>query len=273
MPGAAPRGDTGLGRQAGQTKSAFGRLFGAHVALLKAEIGEIVDQLKLLGTLAAVALALLLLMGNMLYIGGFLFVGEWLFGSIGWGLAHGVLLALALVVVVLLVMVGAGRGSILAGFVVGLLTAVGIGLLLGFNVANELAAQVAGGLVAPLDSAGAVAAIGGAIVVGLLFMLLMWRAGGLGGGITGLIVGGLIGALLGWLAGAVAWSWPPALGLSITLGLLLWPLMAAALALPGLDVGERFSRLYPRQSIEAANETKAWLEDQWQRRRRKLGKS
>jgi hypothetical protein len=44
------------------------------------------------------------------------------------------------------------------------------------------------------------------------------------------------------------------------------------LAIPGLDVGARFGRLYPRQSIEAANETKAWLEEQWRSRQPKLGK-
>ncbi len=103
-------------------------------------------------------------------------------------------------------------------------------------------------------------------------MLVFWRMGGGGGALGGLIFGFVIGLLLGWLIGGAPWTWPPAVGFSITIGLLAWPLFAAALAWPGLDVGERFSRLYPRQSIEAANETKAWLEEQWQTRRPTRGR-
>ena len=87
--------------QFGRTKSSFTKLVSAHIGLLKAEIGEIVGQIKVIGTLAGVALVALLFVGNMLYIGGFLFTGEWLFGSMGWGLAHGVLFGLAIVVVLL----------------------------------------------------------------------------------------------------------------------------------------------------------------------------
>ena len=36
--------------------------------------------------------------GTLLWVGGFLFLGEWLFGSIGWGLAHGLLFGIGLIV-------------------------------------------------------------------------------------------------------------------------------------------------------------------------------
>ena len=87
----------GLGEQISATKASFGRLWRAHVNLLKAEFNEIASQLKQIATLAGVALGIALMTGTLLYVGGWLFMGEWLFGSIGWGLAHGVLFGLALI--------------------------------------------------------------------------------------------------------------------------------------------------------------------------------
>ena len=56
-------------------------------------------QVKVLATLRpALILALALFTATMLYVGGFLFLGEWLFGSIGWGFAHGVLFGMAIIV-------------------------------------------------------------------------------------------------------------------------------------------------------------------------------
>lgn len=270
MTDAAPGGDeraTGLGQQIGRTRAALSGLFSAHLSLLRAELGEIVRQLKVLGTIAGIVLALALLIGNMLYIGGLLFLGEWLFGSIGWGVAHGSLLALALIVVLALIALGAPGRGLLLGLLLAAGVAVGIAVLLGSNLAHTLAADLALRLSAPLDSPGAVAALGGAIVVALGMLVVGWRLGGVAGGLGGLIVGLIFGALLGWLMGGAAWTWPPAGGLAITIGLMLWPILQLAISWPQLDVGKRFRGLYPRQSIEAANETKAWLKEQWQTRR------
>jgi hypothetical protein len=257
----------GLGAQIGRTKGSLSRLLAAHIALLKAELGDIVGQLKVLGTIAGMVLVLALLLGNMLYIGGALFIGEWLFGSIGWGLAHGSLLVLALMVVFALVALGAPGAGLVLGLLLAAGAAIAIALLLGSNVAYTMAADLALRLSAPLDNPGAIAALGGAIVAGLGLLFVGLRLGGLTGGIAGLVVGLIVGAPLGWLMGAGPWTWPPAAGLAITIGLLLWPILQLAISWPQLDVGKRFSRLYPRQSIEAANETKAWLEEQWRKRR------
>jgi hypothetical protein len=261
-----------LMEQFGRTKSSFSRLVSAHVGLLRAEIGEILDQVKVMGTLAGVALAVILMVGNMLYIGGFLFMGEWLFGSIGWGLAHGVLFGLALVVALVLGILGAGRGSAAAAFLIATVLTVAIALLLGFNVANNAASSVAPNLPSPIDSAGAVSLIAGVVIGALVFALLLWRVAGGAGAIGGLIVGAILGALVGWLMGGAPWTWPPAAGFAITIGLIAWPILQAVLAIPRLDLSERFGRLYPRQSIEAANETRAWLEEQWRSRQPKLGR-
>ena len=261
-----------LAEQIGRTRSSFGRLVSAHVGLLKAEIGEILDQLKVIGTLAGITLALGLLLANMLYIGGLLFLGEWLFGSIGWGLAHGVLLALALIVVMVLGILGAPARASLIGFLIAVVVTVGIALLCGSNVAYNSAVQLGANLAQPFGSPGVIALIAGAVVGTLTFMLLLGRMAGRGGALAGLVVGAVMGALVGWLIGGAPWTWPPAAGFAITIGLLCWPLFSAAVALPGLDPAERFSRLYPKQSIEAFAETRTFLEEQWASRRPMPGK-
>jgi hypothetical protein len=268
MPADEP-GKTGLGPQFGRTRAAFTRLITAHVALLRAELTDIVAQLKVLGTIAGIVLVLALLTAETLYIGGFLFVGEWLFGSIGWGLAHGVLFALGLIIVLVLVALGAGRGGVAVGFLISAGLTVALALALGSNVKYDTATYLASQLPAPLDSAGAIAALAGALGVAVLLLLVGWRLGGGSGAIAGLVVGLLIGAPLGWLAGGAPWTWPPAVGMAIAIGLLIWPILQLAISGPRLDVSERFSRLYPRQSIDAATETKEWLEEQWQTRRPK----
>jgi hypothetical protein len=263
----------GLGEQFGRTRRAFSGLFSAHIALLRAELSEIFAQLKVMASLAGVALALALLVVTMLYVGGFLFLGEWLFGSIGWGLAHGVLFGLALIVVLGFGILGAGWRLVLISFAVAAVLTIGLALLLGSNVLYETANYFAQQLAAPLNSAAVVALLAGAIVVGLLLALLLWRVGGTGAALFGFIAGALLGLLLGGLLGGFAWEWPPAVGLAITLGLIVWPILHAALAWPRLDLEEHFGRLMPRQTMEAASETREWLEKQWQTRRPKLGKN
>ncbi len=84
---------------------------------------------------------------------------------------------------------------------------------------------------------------------------------------AGLFLGAFLGAFAGWLIAGAPWTWPPAVGFAILIGLVAWPVLNVIFSFPSLDPAERFARLYPRQSIEAANETKAWLEEQWQTRR------
>lgn len=273
------RGSVGEGapasvlEQFGRTRASFSRLLRAHVDLLKAEIGEILDEIKLLATLAGVALAVLLFVASMLYVGGFLFLGEWLFGSIGWGFAHGILFGLALVVSLMLAIVGASGRSLMGGFLLAVLVAIGLSPLCGSNIGYNTASHVAQNLVSPLNSAGIVAFGAGAIVGAIVFALVMWRAvGGSGGLIGGLLIGVVLGGIVGWLVAGAPWTWPPAVGFGITIGFITWPIVGAAAAIPALNMEERFGRLYPRQSIDAANETRAWLEEQWRSRQPKLGR-
>ena len=261
----------GLGAQIGRTRAAFAGLFRAHIDLLKAEISEIASQLKLITAQAGCALVVLMMTGTLLYVGGFLFLGEWLFGSIGWGLAHGVLLGVALAVVLGLAIIGATRGAAFGSLLLAVVGTVGIALLCGSNAAHNAARDVATRLAFPLDSTVSVALLAGAVIGAILFALMLGRLAGRVGFIGGLILGAILGMPIGWLIAASPWTWPPAIGFAITLGLILWPIFDVVLALPGLDPAERFAKLYPRESIEAAKETRAWLEEQWQTRRQKLG--
>lgn len=271
----APPSDAplGLGEQIGRTRASFKRLFQAHIGLLRAEMGEIIGQIKIIASQAGIALFVALAVGNLLFVGGFLFLGEWLFGSIGWGLAHGVLFGVAIIVVLVLGILGASARRAAVSFLLAVLTMIGLALLAGSNVGHNSASYLAEQLAAPLNSAGVVALLAGALVGALLFMVPSWRLGGRSGALGGLVVGAILGLPLGWLVAGAPWTWPPAVGFAITVGLLLWPFLAAVVAWPGLDPAARFAKLYPRQSIEAANETKAWLEEQWQTRRPKRGKN
>ncbi|HUG47768.1 MAG TPA: phage holin family protein [Candidatus Limnocylindria bacterium] len=266
-------GAPGLAEQFRRTREAFSGLFSAHMALLRAELGEIFGQVKVMAALAGVVLLLAFLTAILLYVGGFLFVGEWLFGSMGWGLAHGVLFGLGLIVVLGFAIVGVGLRLGLVSFLTAAVLAVGLALLLGSNVAYETARYFAGQLASPFNSPASVALLAGALVFGLLLAIVGWRAGGAGAGVAGLVLGALLGLLLGWLIGGIAWQWPPAVGFAIMIGLILWPILHAALAWPRLDLEEHFGRLKPRQTMAAASETRQWLEEQWQTRRPTLGKS
>lgn len=256
----------GLFAQLRRTRASFGRLIRAHVDLFKAELSEILSLAATMAAKAALALGLAALMGIMLYVGGFLFLGEWLFGSIGWGLAHGTLLPAALIVAVGLGIVGGTRGPALISLLVAVVVAVALALLLGLNVLFETAEYIATQLAAPLDSPALIGALVGALLVGLLLALLLWRVGGRGGALGGLVLGAVLGAILGFATTVDRWTWGPAIGLAIMIGLVCWPILNVALTWPRLDMEAHFARLRPTQTKAAVHETKSWLEEQWRNR-------
>jgi len=265
-----PQGEdqtTSLLDQFQKTRESFMGLFQAHMALLRAELNDIVGELKVLSAQAGAALGIALMTAIMLWVGGLLFLGEWLFGSIGWGFAHGLMLGIALIVALALAIVGARARYSVLSFLVALVITVAVALLCGANVAYTAAADVAPNLASPLGAPGVVALIGGIVVGALLFGVLLAFVGGVRGAFGGLFLGAILGALAGWLIAGAPWTWPPAVGFAILVGLIAWPVLNVIFAFPSLDPAERFARLYPRQSIDAAHETQAWLEEQWQTRR------
>ncbi len=258
--------------QVGRTKNSFQKLLNAHIDLLKAEINEILSQVAVIAGQAGAILLFGLVTFSMLYVGGLLFLGEWLFGSIGWGFAHGVLLGLAIIVNVGLVIAGAKGTRLVAAFVVALVVMFVVSLLCGSNVAYDAANSLSGNFAQPIGTPGVVALVAGIVFGAVLFTLLLSVVSGRNGAIGGFFLGAILGALLGWLIAGAPWTWQPAFGFAITIALLAWIILAVVFAVPGLDPAAKFSKMYPQKSVESFDETRAWLEEQWRSRQPKLGK-
>jgi hypothetical protein len=272
--GGPPR--PGLREQVGNTKRAATGLIHAHIELAKAEVGEILGLVKTISILAGVILVIALFTGNLVYVGTWLAVGESFFGSLAWGVVHGLLFGVGLSVMLVLVILGVGVGRGLTALLVGAVVAVVIGLLFGSRVIpNAADTLVAGQTLTPLGivlDPGVMLVVGiGAALLGLLGLIFGARAGGVGGAIGGLIGGAILGVIVGWIVGS-RYEWQFAWGLGVAVGLIVWAVMQAVFARGVIDIGKRFAALKPTESIEAATETKEWLGQQWANRRSKLVK-
>lgn len=263
----------GLREQVGNTKRAAVALARSHVDLAKAEFGEIMGVVKTLGALAGVALVVALLTGNLVYVGTWLFLGEWLFGSLGWGVLHGLLFGIGLLVMLAVAMLGAGAGRAITGLLVGAVLGILVAVLLGSNIVPDtLGTLTTGTTFGGLDPAAWVAGGIGAVVLGLIGLLVGGRAGGAKGAIGGLIVLAILGLLLGLLIGT-RHDWPFAGGVGVTVALLVWiGMQALTFRQAGELIEKRTAQLKPTETIETAKETKEWLGQQWANRRSKLGK-
>ncbi|MFL5749931.1 MAG: hypothetical protein ACJ767_04875 [Chloroflexota bacterium] len=128
----------GLRGQVGATRDAAKALVVAHIDLAKAELEEITNEIKRVAALAGVAVGAAIFAGLLLAIGLPLFLGEWIFGSIGWGLLHGVLVLVTIAIAssLMAASISATRiaWAMLAGFAAGLVVAI----ILGSGVSNLL---------------------------------------------------------------------------------------------------------------------------------------
>jgi hypothetical protein len=256
-------------------------LIAAHVTLLKAELEGLVAELKVIAALAGAILVLALFVAQLLAIGGALFVGEWLFGSLGWGIVHGTLLAIALIVATAMLLVETPRRVIVTPLVLALIVGMAVTVALGANLARrgaeQLSAQLRSGPLPHLDPAWAPAVVGaaaGAVVLALVGLVLLGRLGGTGGAVAGVVVGAISGGLLGWGWTGLTFSWQGAVAIGVAVGLLTWiALMPAWMLRAEIDPTARFRRLWPRESYAAALETKDWLEKEWAKRRSGLGRT
>lgn len=271
-PGAEPP-RPGLREQLGNTKRAGSALVRAHIDLAKAEVGDILALVKTISILAGIILVIALLTGNLLYVGTWLAVGEFFFGSLAWGVVHGLLFAVALIVMLVLLVLGAGTGRVITAFATGIAAAVLLGLLLGSRVIPNTADNVLAGqtLAIAFDPAVLLVIGIGAVVFGLIGLLVGARAGGFGTAIGGLIGGAVLGLFLGWILGS-RYDWQFAWALGASVGLIAWSVLQVYFSRGAIDIGKRFGAFYPTESIEAAQETKEWLGQQWANRRSKLVK-
>jgi hypothetical protein len=147
-PDGADEAPPGLFAQLRAVRDEFRRLADAHIELAKAELADIVDEVKRIAVLVGLAAGLLVFVGFLLPIGLLLFLGEWLFGSLGWGLLHGTEAFVAIAVSLILAALGvSGRrlaldlaGAAALGVLVAAgLTAVGLGLQVGSAIGVAVA--------------------------------------------------------------------------------------------------------------------------------------
>lgn len=263
----------GVRGQFGRVRSAASSLANAHIALAKAEFGVIAREAGIIAGLVVGLLALALLLVTLLYTGTWLFLGEWLFGSLGWGILHGALFTICLMVPIGFNLLGVALRTWLAALALAVLVGVLLAVLFASNILRA-AALAGAGLLTPsiaIDQ-GLLAVILGLIVGAILFGILgaaigarMERAGLL------LLVGVVVGAMVGALLGFITFDLPGAVAIAVTLGLFAWLGFSGMLAVrAGIDPKRRFGKLQPRESINALNETRSWLGQEWQRQRSKL---
>jgi hypothetical protein len=252
------------------------RMLDAHIALLRAELAVVGREVGIIVGLGLAALVLAILILVLLYVGTFLFLGEWLFGSMGWGILHGTLLTAALITGIALNLAGGWMGAYGRGFLVGLATAIVVGLVFASNVLRDGAVAGAEAIepsvpLHPNLLPTLVGLVVGAIVLGVIALSAAWRTTwrvqALAGG---LVVGALFGAILG----SAVFDNPGAAAIAVTIGLLVWILAAVALAARrGFDPEARYARLVPRESIDSFERTREFLTQQWERQKgRVLGR-
>jgi len=250
----------GLREQLGATIEAAKRLLRAHVALARAEAGDIVDAVKRLVGLAFLALGLLIAASLILFIGGLLFLGEWLFGSIGWGVLLGSLLFIDLAVTSLLAAVDVPSRRLARDLGLAAILGAVIGVVLAFDLAHRGWSSLGDSVAVGIDPAWralVVAVIALAIVGAVLGLLLSARSGGvsIGGAIGGAIVGALAGVVS---AGSVPSEVGAALG--VLVALLAWPAVSGiGVARRGIDGDALKAKFTPDATIDETKETIEWV--------------
>jgi MFS family permease len=223
-----------------------------------------------------VVLVLTLLALILLYVGSFLFIGETVFGSMGWGILHGLLLTVCLIVPIGLNLAGGWWGDWVRGLAASLVVGIAVGVILSTNVLHNSAVWLAQQLqtsiaidfnwlvwLAPAIIIG--------LVLGLVALVVGLRSGGAIAGIGLFLVAFLLGFLVVGFFAAVPFSTQVAAALAVTLWLILWIALSAVFATRrGLDPKKRYDKLVPRESKAQFAATRAYLEQQWQRQRKKL---
>jgi hypothetical protein len=262
--GGVPAGSSerppGIREQVGATFEAGKRLLRAHVNLAKAEAGEILDEVKRMVALAAVALGVLFVTGLLLTIGLVLFLGEWLFGSIGWGVLLGTFLFLDLAAIALLLALGVSGARLGSSLGLAAVIGVAVGVVLGFDLAHRGWTSLGESIAPTLDPSNRpliVAVVALAILGGLLGLVAGLRRGG-GASIGGLVGGAILGALVG-LVSSVAIPGTVGAALGVWVALIAWPVFAGRdLLRTGIDGKAIRQRFMPDQTIELTKETIEW---------------
>lgn len=259
------------------------RMIGAHIALLRAELGVAGRELGIIVALGAAAFALAVLVGILLYVGTFLFLGEWLFGSMGWGIIHGTLLTGAIIAAIGVNLAGGDARAYAMGALVGLVATVIVAVLLLSNVGNE-AAEWGSRLVqddidqealpfGPEWITTLVGLVVGAMIGGLVALIAVWRMDrGARSSVPVVLLGLLVGGLVGAIYASTRYDAPDGvIGLAIMIGLLAWIIAGLALAARrGFDTEARYARLVPRESMAEFELTRDFVLEQWHKQKDRM---
>jgi hypothetical protein len=273
-PGSSPPGGSqrtgpkkpppGLRAQLTSTIQAAKALAFAHVDLAKTEAGAIAGEAGRVAALVGLAIVLVIFAIFLLVIGLSLGIGEWVFGSMGWGVVHGVELFISIALAAILVALGvSGRrivGALIAGIVIGVL----VGIALALNLPNQLYAAIGDATGMAVDPGTRPLVIGvlvwmfAGLIAGLFVVVNMSAsAGGRFVALAGLIV---FGAAFGAFT-AITFQTQIGAAIGVTVGYLAWiGLMALDVSRSGIDAETIKQRFTPVQSIDAGKETLEWLQ-------------
>jgi hypothetical protein len=235
------------------------------VRLARAELAPILENAKTVAIEVGLVVGFAIFAALLLVVGLPLFLGEWVFGSMGWGIALGVALAIAVIVVCISLILKDDSPPIVLALVAGAAVGFLIGLVLWLNLTNLGWTRLAESLNLGIDPEWRVlaVAVGVSAIVGAILgaILAAWR-----GGVRTILTGLVLGAILGVLIGAfTALTFGPQA--AVALGLLTWLLVFALLVAvdlyrSGVDAEAIKSRFYPAQTIESTKETLEWLQRQ-----------
>ena len=234
----------------------------AHIELGKAELSAIGGEIgKVVGLIVA-AILLVLFAISLLVIGGSLFLGETLFGSMGWGLLHGVLFFVGLAIAAPLVALGvstnriarAGLVAILVGIVAGAVFAADL-FYRAYTYLGDLTALAVDPAARPLVIGVIIWAVIG-LLVGIGLAIKVSGAGGRFGAVLGMAV---LGALIGAIT-SVPFGVQVGIALGIAFAYATWiALMLLDVSRTGIDTEALQQRFIPTTTIETSKETLEWL--------------
>jgi hypothetical protein len=182
----------------------------------------------------------------------------------GWGILHGLLLAVGIAVAAVVLAVGVPAGRVLRWFFVALVIALAVGGALGLDLPNLLYRNLGESARLSIETGARPLVVGllvGALVGLVLGIVIGAMATSSGGGRLAIVLGLIV---VGALAGAFsAITFGPQVGaaIGITTGYVAWiALMAADVIRNGVDIEALKQRFYPSATIETSKETLEWLQ-------------
>lgn len=191
----------------------------------------------------------------------------------GWGILHGALFTIALIVPIGLNLAGGSTGAWVRAFLISVVLAVVLSVFFASNVMRNAAVWLGQQLQAGLAiDPAALPTLGAAVVAAVVLAVVLLVVGmRVRHPFLGLAAGLVVGFLLGALFGSVTFDTKGAVAVAVTVALLAWITLAAILAVRrGIDPKARYEKLIPRASMAQFAATRAYLEQQWQRQRKKL---